>query len=184
MTTEGRAFTDAYYGRYLDDFGVVFADQGVYGVTRDEDAFEQIARVIDQRYAEWVYAGRPELPPEDEPSEQLAAMLDDADLPPELTEEAVRSMSPDEIVAALERCSATRDDDDSASWAVRRGRVFPLLLVSRPSMACAPTPDLTPSPTRDRQLSRPRPTTPRADARAEPISDSLGPRRPKPRSVG
>ena len=81
----------------------MFADRGVYGVTRDEDSFDEIARVIDQRYAEWVYAGRPELPPEDEPGEQLAALLDDADLPPELTEEAVRSMSPDEIVAALER---------------------------------------------------------------------------------
>ena len=72
-------------------------------MTRDEDAFDEIARVIDQRYAEWVYAGRPELPPEDEPGEQLAAMLDHADLPPELTEEAVRSMSPAEIAAALER---------------------------------------------------------------------------------
>jgi len=106
LTTEGRAFTDAYYGRYLDDYGVVFADRGVYGVTRDEDAFDEIARIIDQRYAEWVYAGRPELPPEDEPGDQLASMLDDADLPPELTEEAVRSMSADEIVVALERLVA------------------------------------------------------------------------------
>ena len=71
------------------------------------DVLDEMALVIDQRYAEWVYAGRPELPPEDEPGEEFAALLDNADLPPEITEEAVRSMSPDEIVAALER--ALRD---------------------------------------------------------------------------
>ena len=105
-TDEGRRFTDAYYARYLDDFGAVFADVGLYSVEPDEDAFDRIARVIDQRYAEWVYAGRPELPPEDGAAEQLAAMLDQAELPPELTEEAVRSMSHDEIVVALERLVA------------------------------------------------------------------------------
>ena len=62
LTAEGRAFTETYYGRYLDDYGVVFADRGAYGVTRDEDAFDEIARVIDQRYAEWVYAGPPGAP--------------------------------------------------------------------------------------------------------------------------
>jgi hypothetical protein len=106
LTDEGRAFSDAYYARYLDDFGVVFAEPGPYAVEPDDDAFAQIARVIDQRYAEWVYAGRPELPPEDDPGEALAALLDETDLPMELTEEAVRSMSPDEIVAALERLIA------------------------------------------------------------------------------
>jgi hypothetical protein len=106
LTDEGRAFSDAYYGRYLEDFGAVFADPGPYAVEPDDDTFARIARVIDQRYAEWVYAGRPELPPEDDPGEALAALLDDADLPPELTEEAIRSMSPDEVVVALERLIA------------------------------------------------------------------------------
>jgi hypothetical protein len=106
MTDEGRAFSDAYYARYLDDFGGVFAEPGPYAVEPDDDAFARIARVIDQRYAEWVYAGRPELPPEADAGDQIAALLDDLDLPPELTEEAIRSMSPDEIVAALERLIA------------------------------------------------------------------------------
>jgi hypothetical protein len=106
MTDEGRAFSDAYYARYLDDFGAVFDDPGPYNVEADDDTFARIARVIDQRYAEWVYAGRPELPPEDDPGEALAALLDDADLPAELTEEAIRSMSPEEIVVALERLIA------------------------------------------------------------------------------
>lgn len=103
MTDEGRAFTDAYYGRYLDDYGVVFGHLGPYRVTADEDAFDQIARVIDQRFAEWVYAGRPELPPEDEPAETLARFLDDAEVPSELTEAAVLGMSPEQVIEALEQ---------------------------------------------------------------------------------
>lgn len=102
MTDEGRVFTEAYYGRYLDDYGVVFADEGLYGVVPDEDAFDRIAKVIDQRYAEWVYAGRPDLPP-DEPAETLGRFLDNAEVPPELTEAAVLGMSPGQVIEALEQ---------------------------------------------------------------------------------
>ena len=108
LTDEGRAFTDAYYGRYLDDYAALFADRGPYAVAPDEDAFDRIARVIDQRYAAWVYAGRPELPPEDEPREALARLIDDADVPPELTEAAVLGMSPDQIIEALEQMLVRR----------------------------------------------------------------------------
>jgi len=108
MTDEGRAFTDAYYGRYLDDYAALFADRGPYAVAPDEDAFDRIARVIDQRYAEWVYAGRPALPPEDEPREALARLIDDAPLPPELDEAAVLGMSPDQVIQALEQMLARR----------------------------------------------------------------------------
>jgi hypothetical protein len=107
LTDEGRAFTDAYYGRYLDDYAALFADRAAYAVAPDEDAFDQIARVIDQRYAEWVYAGRPELPPEDE-RETLARLIDDAPLPPELNEAAVLGMSPDQVIEALEQMLARR----------------------------------------------------------------------------
>lgn len=103
LTDEGRAFTDAYYGRYLDDFGAVFAGRPGYSVEPDDDAFDRLAPVIDRRYAEWVYAGRPELPPDRDPLDQLAAMLERADPPPELTQAAVLGMSPEEVTQALRR---------------------------------------------------------------------------------
>ena len=103
LSDEGRAFTDAYYGRYLDDFSALFGDEVTYGVTADADAFEQIARVIDQRHAEWIYAGRPEMPPEDldDPAETLAVLLDRVDLPPDLTREQLVNLSPQEVVELL-----------------------------------------------------------------------------------
>ena len=103
LSDEGRTFTDAYYGRYLDDFSALFGDEGTYGVAADADAFDQIARVIDQRHAEWIYAGRPEMPPEDldDPAETLAALLDRVDLPPDLTREQLAGMSPQEVVELL-----------------------------------------------------------------------------------
>lgn len=106
LTDEGRAFIDTYYGRYLDDYAVVFGHLGPYGVTADHDSFDQIARIIDQRFAEWVYAGRPELPPEDEPRETLSALLDETELPAEMTEAAALAMSPEQVIEALERMLA------------------------------------------------------------------------------
>ncbi|MBM4408205.1 MAG: hypothetical protein FJ038_06335 [Chloroflexi bacterium] len=103
MTEEGRAFTDAYYGRYLDDYAVVFGDLPAYAVEADEDAFDRIARVIDRRFAEWDYAGRPELPPDDEPAEELARLLDASEVPPGLTEAAVLGMSPEQVIEALQQ---------------------------------------------------------------------------------
>jgi len=103
LTEEGRAFSDTYYGRYLDDFSAVFAADGPYGVAADADAYDRIAPVIDRRHAEWVYEGRPELPPEepDAPSDTIARVLDSIELPQGLTREQVANLTSREVVELL-----------------------------------------------------------------------------------
>jgi hypothetical protein len=59
MNDEGRSFSDAFYSRYLDEFGSVFADEPDYGVADTEANYARIALVLDRMYAEWVAASRP-----------------------------------------------------------------------------------------------------------------------------
>ena len=59
MSADGRAFSDARYGTYLDEYAIVFGDLPDYGVVDDDAAYARIAPVIDRLYAAWVSDGRP-----------------------------------------------------------------------------------------------------------------------------
>ncbi len=60
IAEDGRAFTDWYYERYLDDFALEFDDLPLYGVGDSQSAQARLHPVLDRRYAEWVSAKRPE----------------------------------------------------------------------------------------------------------------------------
>lgn len=62
MDAEGRAFSDAYYPTYLEDYDATFAEYPDYGVPDDEASYRRIAAVIDARYQAWVEQGRPARP--------------------------------------------------------------------------------------------------------------------------
>lgn len=56
---EGTAFTDWYYARYLDDYGLAFGSVADYAVHDDASSTLVIEPILDGRYREWVDAGRP-----------------------------------------------------------------------------------------------------------------------------
>lgn len=51
LNDEGRRFTDGYYGRYLEDFAVVFGED-VYSVKDDWGNYDRIAVLLTRRYME------------------------------------------------------------------------------------------------------------------------------------
>jgi hypothetical protein len=59
MTTEGQAFSDAVYQRYLADYATAFADVPEYGVVDDAASYARIEPFIDRLYAEWLASGGP-----------------------------------------------------------------------------------------------------------------------------
>lgn len=67
LSGEGQAFTGAYYAPeygYVRDYRGLFgrrADR--YDVPDDWATYDRLARVLDDRFAEWVAAGKPELMP-------------------------------------------------------------------------------------------------------------------------
>lgn len=62
MNAEGRAFSDAYYQTYLDDYDATFVGMPEDGVPDDAASYARIAAVIDRRYRAWVEQGRPPRP--------------------------------------------------------------------------------------------------------------------------
>jgi hypothetical protein len=62
MSAEGRAFSDARYSLYLDEYATVFADETDYGVADDSVSYARIAPTIDRLYAAWLADGRPTPP--------------------------------------------------------------------------------------------------------------------------
>lgn len=62
MNAEGRAFSDAYYQTYLEDYGATFAESPDDGLPDDDASYGRIASVIDARYQAWVEQGRPARP--------------------------------------------------------------------------------------------------------------------------
>jgi hypothetical protein len=48
LSAEARAFTEAYYGRYLDDFSATFGADP-YGVADDWENYDRIARLLTRR---------------------------------------------------------------------------------------------------------------------------------------
>jgi len=67
LSTEGQAFTGAYYAPeygYVRDWNRVFGRAAAhYAVPGDWPTYDRIGPVIERRYHEWVAAGRPELMP-------------------------------------------------------------------------------------------------------------------------
>jgi hypothetical protein len=65
MTPEGRGFASAYYAPeygYPRDWQRTFGKQAdVYAVPEDWETYREFEPILDQRYGEWVAAGRPEL---------------------------------------------------------------------------------------------------------------------------
>jgi hypothetical protein len=97
MTAEGRAFSDACYGSYLDAYAAVFAGTPDYGVIDDAAAYARIAPAIDRLYGAWVAEGRPAPPPQ--PTPDLSAL----DLPPP---EDISKMSREQIEALMGEIAA------------------------------------------------------------------------------
>ena len=58
MNAEGRAFSDARYEAYLDEYGTLFDDLPEYSVKDDPAAYAKVERLLDRIYAEWVETGR------------------------------------------------------------------------------------------------------------------------------
>lgn len=63
MNREGRAFSDARYARFLEEYASLFANVPEYGVIDDAPNYARVGAVIDRLYAAWVADGRPEPPP-------------------------------------------------------------------------------------------------------------------------
>jgi hypothetical protein len=64
MNDEGRAFSDGRYAAYTSAYGDLFRDVPDYGVVDRPADYEQVERLLDRIYADWVSAGRPKAPPE------------------------------------------------------------------------------------------------------------------------
>ena len=67
LTSEGRAFTGAYYAPeygYARDWRAVFGRRAdKYDVPDDWSTYERIAPLLDSRHEAWLAAGKPELMP-------------------------------------------------------------------------------------------------------------------------
>jgi len=67
LTTEGRAFTSAYYAPeygYPRDWQRIFGRRAdAYAVADSWETYDLVEPTLDERYAEWVSKGRPELMP-------------------------------------------------------------------------------------------------------------------------
>jgi hypothetical protein len=59
MNDEGRAFSDGRYVAYTAAYGDLFKDVPDYGVVDRLANYEQVERLLDGIYAEWVSEGRP-----------------------------------------------------------------------------------------------------------------------------
>jgi hypothetical protein len=59
LSEEGRRFSDARYGAYLDAYGELFADAPDYTVVDDAASYARVEPLLDRLYADWVGAGRP-----------------------------------------------------------------------------------------------------------------------------
>ena len=60
MIPKAASFTNWYYDVYLSDYDHHFGHQRPYTVVDDRSVQDLIETVIDDRYAEWLAAGRPE----------------------------------------------------------------------------------------------------------------------------
>ena len=58
LTTEGAAFTDWYYEKYLDDYAAAFSDTDDYSIVDDVVSRSDIEPALDRRYSEWIDSGR------------------------------------------------------------------------------------------------------------------------------
>lgn len=91
MNETGRAFSDARYGAYCDEYSELFKDLPDYGVADEPANYERAAGLLDRLYGEWVADGRPEAPPSAAdvgPSSVGATFV----VPPELTEAQLNEM--------------------------------------------------------------------------------------------
>lgn len=111
MSDEGRAFSDARYTAYLDEYGQVFATEADYSVVDDDRSYARVAPAIDRLYADWVADGRP--PPAPEPDEAGEAETDEAGEPeidgagePELDDLAVDGSSSGIWLEGLDEATA------------------------------------------------------------------------------
>jgi hypothetical protein len=68
MTAEGRAFSDARYGRYLSTYAAAFGEGPEYGVEDEPGNEARAGGLIDELYAGWVADGRPEPLAESDPN--------------------------------------------------------------------------------------------------------------------
>jgi hypothetical protein len=92
MSSEGKAFSDARYEAYLDEYARLFDDLPDYGVADGPDAYQQVEPVLDRLYADWVDGGR-QVPPaaEDEgiPDGGFPAMSTVVMVPPGFSQEDI-----------------------------------------------------------------------------------------------
>jgi hypothetical protein len=65
MSDEGRAFADARYGAYVDEFSETFRDYPPYGAPDTPTTLALARDLLDRMYAEWVTQGRPAAPAEE-----------------------------------------------------------------------------------------------------------------------
>jgi len=92
MNAEGRAFSDARYAAYLDEYATAFVDQPDYSVTDDEANYARISPVIDRLYFAWVADGRPKAPPSDQTMPEIPAMPAGVDFSPEMSREQIAAV--------------------------------------------------------------------------------------------
>jgi hypothetical protein len=59
MSSEGKAFSDARYGAYVEEYARLFADYPDYGVADEPATYPRAEEMLDGLYASWVAAGRP-----------------------------------------------------------------------------------------------------------------------------
>lgn len=63
MNRDGRAFSDARYEIYLDEYAYLFHEVPEYGVDDGPEAYDKVERLLDRMYAMWVDGGRQAPPP-------------------------------------------------------------------------------------------------------------------------
>jgi hypothetical protein len=101
MSPEGRAFSDARYGAYIDAFQVAFAELPAYGAVDNAANYERMAPILDQLFSAWVADGRPINPREHAVDRKVAEAADWAALNVGSDLGVLRDLPPEEAAARL-----------------------------------------------------------------------------------
>jgi hypothetical protein len=95
MNREGRAFSDARYKTYLDEYTSAFEDEPDYSVVDDAANYARAAAVLDRLYATWVADGRPKPPPKEDdlPWSPDRAANASFEIPADMSREAIKAFT-------------------------------------------------------------------------------------------
>lgn len=88
MNSRGRAFSDARFEAYANQYGRAFEDLPLYGVIDNGANYRRAEQLLDSLFADWIAAGRPKEPPTvRSEATDLTSTPGSAPMPPALTQE-------------------------------------------------------------------------------------------------